>query len=1203
MSKSKKILATIICAVLLVGALCVAVFAEDEPGRVTFPSLNTDFEGWACEHNANTGDGDTWIKGLQVIMSKTYGHFSSATYEDENGKNTYARFWNNKDTVYEGDDAKATGTPWVGINGGGYGLSNTWRLVDYDYVTVDFEFCSDKYMDPVTKEFISEYKEGAVLAYPENAYFDLWIRGQTVNNSQPRMCVPVQLHFKLENGVWYLQHGSSTKISISQEAGVWNHLTLVMAIDRTPLYKGKLQSGWQFSNSDIYIYLNGECVSKTENFIKEDVNVGATVDEGGELNSLLSYDQFRITLPTTVRKNQAFSIGIDNIQTNYYEAGYSGGLDKVITDPTKSLAEAEGAVIAGLYNRPYPSEPAAVLDGTDFYYPEATYHHIKSDSVLEIFKSFETPYHVEVPFIVKSNGNTFAYTTDAYELQKVGSDYYFVNTTDPIRIIFDGDPSTAYQGALYNDSVTLTLNSVPKYPLEIPYELEYVYHEDDEKVWHFIGWSHEKNSTVPLESMPSITQDDVYYGCYYLYPVYEKLESAYFVEIKDGDKTVKTGYYSYDLLAYNLNADGAKIIFNTPYTSTDILSIENNIALEVNGNTVLYYSSTKIADFENGTYTFRDVKDEEKVTVNWYAVGDHELKNPIGTQTEIPGNTISYTTFDNKALDYGYSSVYEKMLEYTGWSDVVDNGASEALSGGLYTIPLSSDGLDFYPTYTKHDCAFFVEYEGVKTGYLTYDKVEDYITLPGATVHFVTPYSDFIYVEDSVTLVPYENTFVYYSETKIADIVDGSYVFRDVTPDDYVEVSWVDLNGVVQKTEKHIPGNTINTPKINSKIEGNISPTDSNSFYKVYVTWEKQYKIQPLGEGGTNPNVFKPTNNSESDIIVEADIKDIKYSFSANSDFKLNLYVPDPQNAKISITASNKESVTVGGKSYIYLPDVIAISPTETGKVTASFSFSFYGIDRSWEVEVSLPEYFAAVLAKSDSTKEEKELVIAAANYCNMLYKIENGTDFEAYTDIISENSDFFTAIDTVIASDAASATDDTLDSRITPYVSGMKVYYDPTVKAITYAFIVKAEADGLAPGSLDADDTGLELNNYGITVVINGVKYGTKLVEEEIGDEKVTMLVVDMNGDTLPIYQQINEIQFSIFKRYIDKRGNDTLELIRRCGGKSYSASIYLNQHLSDGTEDVSMLKTIYAFSYAAQQYNASLEKADDDIVIADAK
>ena len=1181
MKKSMKLLCALLTAVLLVGIIGVSVFADDEPGRVAYSAPRTN---WSVSYNANEVVEQPSVPGIQISMTKTYGHLDSG----KNGDNTYLKFWNEKDDTYvDGSGVASTTNPWLGLQAGSYGsASNPWRLSEYDYVVVDFEFCSDQYMDPETREFVEPGTEGAILAYPENATFTAYVRAHpNANNyfaTQSRVAVKTTITLDPDTHEWYISpYTGGTKVKLAQEAGVWNHFSLVIAVDRTPIYTGKTLSGWKFSQTDAHLYLEGQHFASIENFVKTDVDTGATVTEGDKTTSLFAFEQIRVEMPN-VRNTQSFSLCFDNIDTSYYEAGYSGGLDKVIADKNMSLASADDTLLSGQYQRPYPMQPVATLDEVSYFYQEATYNYIKNDSGLEIFESFNTPCYVDSSFIVKSNGYDFPYTTDAYELQKVGDDLYFVRSTDPVRIIFDGDPHSNYKGALYDDSLLLAAGAKPQYPGEIPPELEYSYHSEDGKIWEFIGWSTEKGASEASENIV-LTQEDVYYGCYYVYPVYAKLDPAYFVETKNGDDTVRVGYHTYETLADSLKLEGVKIIFNGAFESSTVYSIENNVTVDTNGYVFLYSSKTKIAGLENGVYTFRDVKDEEKLTINWYAVGDDELKSPIATEIQIPGNTFNYKAYDSKIVKEAYSALEEKVARYTGWS-IVQNNGGEALTADLYTISLDTTSLNFYPMYDKLDCAYYVEINGVKTGYISYETIEDHTTIAGAKIFFATPYTELLYIEDNVTLVPGENNLIYYSDTKAADVVDGCYVFRAVKDTDYADVFWVDLTGKTVAKEKSIIGNTIYTPKLTVKDPGNLSEADSTLFYKLYLAWEDSYTVLPLEFDGTNPNRYKPTSKDEGKAVIEIDIQNIKYGFSALSDFRLNVYLPDPKNDAIKILEGGTSSVIIDGVDYVLIPDVATLSPAKTDEIIVTVNFSLNGKNEKWDVSVSLPEYFKAVLAKDGVTEAEKNLIYAAVNYCNEIYKLENnGVGYADYAEILKTDESFLPSLDNLVADDADDATNG-LTAKIKTYVDSIRMYYDASAKGLGIAFVITEDIIydlGLNPESYSAEGKGLYEGTYGIIAQVNGLDYGTTLVETDDGEY---LLVVDFDGEAIPAFAQ-NSFKFTIWQY---KEGASKPAKPSGCSNKAYSLSLVI-EAMDENGEDTTMLKSIFALSYAAKQYNAT--------------
>ena len=184
---------------------------------------------------------------------------------------------------------------WFGIN--------DVKLSDNKYITVDFDFASDKYLDDGA---LSD--TGSELAYVNKMNFMLFNATGIAGN----------LYIINNNGAWYAsadQNYDANDVPLAKEAGVWNHFTYVMS-----------ESG------KIYVFVDGKFVTSYSR------NNGETIR--------------RIVVNTNGLAYTAFSYAFDNVSINKYALGGEYGLDTLFADDTyktSSLYNVEDVV----YNKNY----------------------------------------------------------------------------------------------------------------------------------------------------------------------------------------------------------------------------------------------------------------------------------------------------------------------------------------------------------------------------------------------------------------------------------------------------------------------------------------------------------------------------------------------------------------------------------------------------------------------------------------------------------------------------------------------------------------------------------------------------------------------------------------------------------------------------------------------------------------------------------
>jgi len=230
----------------------------------------------------------------------------------------------------------------------------------YDYYVLDFDICADEYVytysvdgNTVTSSTIdaSQIPDGAVitskkLAYPEGLHLCQRIGALNIKNGEiPNSYNYIRLYSEDED--WYIHAGSSSDVSntgvkLSKEAGEWNHITVVISVNRT-------EENRAFSMQ--YTYLNGDLIFSD-----------TVYDTSYNITDFAPF-AYRIEFPYEVTNlaENVYSFGIDNFAANFYvhtgeEGRYTSGegvygIDDYFLDgkTEKGLYNCEDIVYNNLY--------------------------------------------------------------------------------------------------------------------------------------------------------------------------------------------------------------------------------------------------------------------------------------------------------------------------------------------------------------------------------------------------------------------------------------------------------------------------------------------------------------------------------------------------------------------------------------------------------------------------------------------------------------------------------------------------------------------------------------------------------------------------------------------------------------------------------------------------------------------------------------
>ena len=135
------------------------------------------------------------------------------------------------------------------------------------------------------------------------------------------------------------------------------------------------------------------------------------------------------------------------------------------------------------------------------------------------------------------------------------------------------------------------------------------------------------------------------------------------------------------------------------------------------------------------------------------------------------------------------------------------------------------------------------------------------------------------------------------------------------------------------------------------------------------------------------------------------DVQGIKVNVTGSSVFTVNFYIPASYSIAPSVKSDGK--VTYDGIRYsIYRIEGIAPQNIESVKLTLTIIVD--AKEYIQEIGISLPEYFGAVLSKTEETIEAKTFVANTVKYCNESYKLSvNAEGCAEYNAILTEYAAF----------------------------------------------------------------------------------------------------------------------------------------------------------------------------------------------------
>ncbi len=469
--------------------------------------------------------------------------------------------------IFLGDGTKRT-SPRVAYNYGSDTVALKYGMYNHDFVTLDFDFSSDAYLSSDGKTITDE--NTGKLAYAEGMAFTLFARMSKADGSllQVQDAYKSQLTVNYIDGQWVLKHNSTNKTyPLSPEVGVWNHITYVIAIDNSQNEDGT----YNFSNTKIYIYVDGNYFVTCEGVIKTDTDNPANYKDGKieslgldqiRTNYIVSKNGSNYTTPT------AFSYCFDNISINYYAKDYDGELAGIKADPTKPINSYSDVVFSKDYIYQTPNAPVATVEHTDgstqsFFFVDAAVNALTENATLKLNQNVENIRPTVEAFQIDTQENKYTFTIASDVTYTVSEDMLspgLYSVQKPLAselcqvIFYDKDGTEVlFEG-------TFALGNVPVYGGEtIPItavpgsETSYLVHT---------GWVREDGSPVG-----AVTEDDIANGGLFVYASFEAVEFKYIIKDAAGDIIIPGGGYEVYLDA----ATFAVSMANAPSGATVIL--------------------------------------------------------------------------------------------------------------------------------------------------------------------------------------------------------------------------------------------------------------------------------------------------------------------------------------------------------------------------------------------------------------------------------------------------------------------------------------------------------------------------------------------------------------------------------------------------------------------------------------------------------
>ncbi len=469
-SKKRICLIALLAAALILSALAVVGYAANDAKKVTLREHDyqngklTGFAGkaWAMEEMRTNGDGNIYSASM---------HRSPDAY------------------VKKSDGTYDLSGSFYDIKVLGYGTSASQKKIcDYKYLTVDFDFMTETGwyyehgsigMSAITRSYIPEAKTDANGVPVPGITF--------ANHSSNNMRADISKvsDATSPSGYKWVMYGDKANDFTENGAYKWQHISFVLDVSFSE------ENGYY--GSKYYIYLNGDLIESGDFF-------RATADQlndpsnyyNGDI-SLIYFDTIRVehahnTAITASGYKDNYSLCVDNVVINGYEAGYKGEVEPVFDS---SYEMPRGFVVASVDGKFYDDHATA-----------AAAINAASEEI-KIYEDFpDTALVVDGPISIETNGHTLSYSTK--------NGYYAVDEGDG-KLSFINKYTVKWH---FGDSVTEEIYTVGDTPIP-PYVTEAgktitVNGETHDQLG---GWS-KTDGGAPLSSLPAVSENAEYFAAY-----------------------------------------------------------------------------------------------------------------------------------------------------------------------------------------------------------------------------------------------------------------------------------------------------------------------------------------------------------------------------------------------------------------------------------------------------------------------------------------------------------------------------------------------------------------------------------------------------------------------------------------------------------------------------------------------------------------
>ncbi len=988
--------------------------------------------------------------------SNRHGHFYSKTV----GGNTYLNFWHVNDGT--GVGAQTTSNSYLSTY---MNVKYNKYLEAYDYLTFDADIGAEKYLDAGK---LTDTNTGKA-SYMNNGQWEF----RFYANKAAEATFRIVFSWNAGKGQWQVSLGGGTGSGLlAKDANVWNHVTVVVDLDKVPLdangaviSDGSEPSFYDYSGTKVYLYLDGVCVSThssaftSANFKKAAPGSyayeGRFISRGGEYAS------------------NEFSVMFDNWSTNYYSKGYDGELASFALGSDASLLSLDDVVYNGKYQCPAPTASLAEVKIGDVTAPyffkegletlgslaDGCTLTVKAGQTLEGFNPHAAGI-VEGFMVVLEEGASFSLLDDCGFVFD-GDEVKVASADDTIKLTYwtdyDSIPGDIVgdEEALLGEG-TLTFGTAPVVPAfgadKINY-LQFVRNTAEGAVYKVVsGWEwswYNGNDDEVKEPLGAVTDQALFnemrdnnrdFGIV-VYPVFEEKTIAFelldangvFVDtngvaIKDG------GDYALFLDEANFasvanycasNSMTVKVQKNIVYggAAADVIIVNegNSIAIDLNGYRITYQQP--LDGKKNFIQLVSDNSKAERTGVTIYSSREGGMIVYAGTYSAsgniykggnalisayLPGVDLQLGAYKNDAMGVDAAgdnlSIYCPMIiDCTSSNNGVANTivSNIIIDGGKYV----RDSAYANALFTVRNTINFVA------------KNADLIVATGNPIFYASGYDypKCIATIDNCRLIGMENQYII-RETGVDSefTITNSVVLGQIWATDKVILGEnVQLGSKVDLTGANVTVNGIVIPVSNEEVTENIPhfkyPYDSSNTV--------------IFESAPTDRNFKYTITQTVISGEDAFRASAKINLDTTNGFFFNLYIPESLGAKVysdPALATLIAGISAGDVGIKYT--AAAVSPAFTGTVT--FYVTLEGVADAIPVEVSLADYFERVLALDGVTETEKKLIVTAANYCNAVYTLVNGTGTDAFDAVLTtDNVNTYAKVDAnALALDAENA-------------------------------------------------------------------------------------------------------------------------------------------------------------------------------------